>query len=32
VGRSPSRVMEIWLGNSDESDIVRIEDKYGRTS
>ncbi|MCX6562309.1 MAG: phosphomannose isomerase type II C-terminal cupin domain [Candidatus Aminicenantes bacterium] len=32
VGRSPARVMEIWLGNSDESDIVRIEDKYGRTS
>jgi mannose-6-phosphate isomerase len=31
VGRSPARVMEIWLGNSDESDIVRIEDKYGRT-
>jgi mannose-6-phosphate isomerase-like protein (cupin superfamily) len=32
VGRTPARVMEIWLGNSDESDIVRIEDKYGRTS
>ena len=32
VGRSPARLMEIWLGNSDESDIVRIEDKYGRTS
>ncbi|MDP2915941.1 MAG: phosphomannose isomerase type II C-terminal cupin domain [Candidatus Aminicenantes bacterium] len=32
VGRSPARVMEIWLGNSDESDIVRLEDKYGRTS
>ncbi len=32
VGRSPARVMEIWLGNSNESDIVRLEDKYGRTS
>ena len=32
VGRRPARVMEIWLGNSDESDIVRLEDKYGRTS
>jgi mannose-6-phosphate isomerase len=31
VGRSPARVMEIWLGNSDESDIVRLEDKYGRS-
>lgn len=31
VGRSPARVMEIWLGNSNESDIVRLEDKYGRS-
>ncbi|MCJ7563422.1 MAG: phosphomannose isomerase type II C-terminal cupin domain [Candidatus Aminicenantes bacterium] len=31
VGRSPARVMEIWLGHSDESDIVRLEDKYGRS-
>jgi mannose-6-phosphate isomerase len=30
VGRKPARVMEIWLGDSDESDIVRLEDKYGR--
>jgi mannose-6-phosphate isomerase len=30
VGRRPARVMEIWLGDSDESDIVRLEDKYGR--
>jgi mannose-6-phosphate isomerase len=30
VGRVPARVMEIWLGDSDEADIVRIEDKYGR--
>jgi hypothetical protein len=22
--------MEIWIGNSDESDIVRLEDEYGR--
>jgi len=26
----PARVMEIWIGRSDESDIVRIEDDYGR--
>lgn len=32
VGRTPARVMEVWLGISDESDIVRLEDKYGRTS
>ena len=32
AGRSPARVMEIWLGNSDEADIVRIEDQYGRRS
>lgn len=30
IGRKPARVMEIWLGDSDESDIVRLEDKYGR--
>ncbi len=29
-GSSPARVMEIWLGDSDEEDIVRIEDQYGR--
>jgi hypothetical protein len=22
--------MEIWIGDSDESDIVRLEDDYGR--
>jgi mannose-6-phosphate isomerase-like protein (cupin superfamily) len=27
---SPARIMEIWIGDSDESDIVRLEDKYGR--
>jgi mannose-6-phosphate isomerase len=30
LGRRPARVMEIWLGYSDEADIVRLEDKYGR--
>ena len=30
IGDSASRIMEIWIGDSDESDIVRLEDKYGR--
>ncbi|MBN1938965.1 MAG: phosphomannose isomerase type II C-terminal cupin domain [Candidatus Aminicenantes bacterium] len=30
IGTGPARVMEIWLGNSDETDIVRLEDTYGR--
>ncbi len=30
VGDRPSRVLEIWLGPSEESDIVRVEDVYGR--
>ncbi|MCX6576493.1 MAG: phosphomannose isomerase type II C-terminal cupin domain [Candidatus Aminicenantes bacterium] len=30
VGKSPARVMEIWLGRSVESDIVRLEDLYNR--
>ncbi len=30
VGEKPARVMEIWLGESSEDDIVRIEDSYGR--
>jgi mannose-6-phosphate isomerase len=29
-GREPGRVMEIWLGDSEESDIVRLKDAYGR--
>lgn len=29
-GGAPARVMEIWLGPSSESDIVRVEDDYGR--
>ncbi len=32
LGKSPARVMEIWLGRSEESDIVRLEDKYGRST
>jgi mannose-6-phosphate isomerase len=30
VGSQPGRVMELWLGDSAEDDIVRIEDAYGR--
>jgi len=30
IGAAPARVMEIWLGDSDEDDIVRLEDAYGR--
>lgn len=30
ISDSPARIMEIWIGGSDESDIVRLEDKYGR--
>jgi mannose-6-phosphate isomerase-like protein (cupin superfamily) len=30
VGDLPARVMEIWIGDSDESDITRLEDAYGR--
>jgi len=30
VGPGPARVMEIWIGRSSESDIVRLEDDYGR--
>jgi len=29
-GRAAARIMEIWIGDSDESDIVRLEDIYGR--
>lgn len=31
IGQKQARVMEIWIGDSDESDIVRLEDDYGRT-
>ena len=30
IGDSPARIMEIWIGDSNEADIVRLEDKYGR--
>jgi mannose-6-phosphate isomerase-like protein (cupin superfamily) len=30
VGDKPARVMELWLGPSEESDIVRLEDAYNR--
>jgi len=32
LGPAPARIMEIWLGNSDEADIVRLDDVYGRTN
>lgn len=32
VGRQPGRVMEIWVGQSEETDIVRIQDDYGRVT
>ena len=31
AGPEPARVMEIWLGDSSEGDIVRLADDYGRT-
>ncbi len=30
LGEHPARILEIWLGDSDESDIVRLKDDYGR--
>ena len=30
VGQAPVRVMEIWIGRSSESDIVRLSDDYDR--
>ncbi|HYA49208.1 MAG TPA: phosphomannose isomerase type II C-terminal cupin domain [Burkholderiales bacterium] len=30
LGAAPARVMEIWIGRSDEADIVRLKDDYGR--
>jgi len=32
VNQKPVRIMEIWIGKPDESDIVRLQDDYGRTS
>jgi len=31
VGDRPARVMELWLGQSGEDDIVRLDDLYGRS-
>ncbi len=30
VGKKPARIMEIWIGKSEESDIIRLDDEYGR--
>lgn len=30
LGPEPARVMELWLGDSGEDDIVRLDDIYGR--
>ena len=30
IGSKPARVMEIWIGQSEEEDIVRLSDEYGR--
>ena len=30
IGKKPAKWLEFWLGKSDESDIVRLEDKYHR--
>ncbi len=30
VGDKPARVMELWVGPSEETDIVRLEDAYNR--
>lgn len=30
-GKRRARIMELWLGKSEESDIVRLKDNYGRT-
>ena len=30
IGSAPARIMEIWIGDSDEEDIVRLDDIYGR--
>lgn len=32
VGRRPGRVMEVWIGRSTESDIVRLRDDFGRVT
>ncbi len=30
LGPKQARVMEIWIGHSDENDIVRLQNDYGR--
>jgi len=30
LGQEHARVMEIWIGDSDESDIIRLKDDFGR--
>lgn len=30
IGRKSARIMEIWIGKSEEADIVRLDDEYGR--
>jgi mannose-6-phosphate isomerase-like protein (cupin superfamily) len=30
VGKEPASVMELWIGESEEGDIVRLYDDYGR--
>jgi mannose-6-phosphate isomerase-like protein (cupin superfamily) len=30
LGSQPGRVLEIWIGDSNEEDIVRLQDDYGR--
>ena len=30
IALKPARIMEIWIGDSDEADIVRLDDIYGR--
>ncbi|MDD8021410.1 MAG: phosphomannose isomerase type II C-terminal cupin domain [Acidobacteriota bacterium] len=29
-GSQPARILELWFGSSDENDLVRVEDAYGR--
>jgi len=31
VGDAPGRIFELWIGDSEESDIVRVEDVYDRS-
>lgn len=32
LGKKSARIIELWLGDSEESDIVRLQDDYGRGS